>query len=516
MNQQENEVIDIESINREVADQMRALALRDPYYFIKEILGYDKLVERIHSDWCQFLTDPNEPLRGLLTPRESFKSTISCVGIPLWYLLKNPNTSIFLGGADLGRGRKWINNIKLVYEKCQLFRKLFPDHVNNATGAWLADEITVATRTDYKVQVPSIRIGSPDQMKTGDHYKIIIIDDAVVEENSGTKDMCDKTIDFIQRCFFLGEGNDVRIHLTGTRYSKHDAYGYFMGKGKKELDAFLEKAGLSKHGNVKTFDFRVEPVYEPNAYKQGVRVNQFPELFTNEALLMKEFSMNPWVFATQMQLDPISDITKPFKQEWKQYFVDKDIYDGMGRRRSMYIIVLCDPAEGKSADASKTAFIVLGIDTQGKIFILETRTNKYTPDEILDNIIDIQMTYRPNYFGIEEIGFQVWIEKALNEYVKGQGLGHINIQSLPANRGTFTKRQAIMGMFNYFSQMRIWLRPEQIELIDQLETYPEDMESDDLLRALSYLPFVETNGINLQQNERVWNYLQVDNPLTGR
>jgi len=504
---------ELQRLDQDTRKAMAEWGKKDLYYLTREILGYDLLCERIHSPICAFLVNFGLRLKMLLEPRGTYKSTICCIGLPIFILLNNPNATILIASADLDRGRKWIANIKAVYEHCKKFRALYPEHINKDAGCWVDDRITVRTRDDYRVQVPSISIASPDQIKTGDHFYFIIIDDAVVEENSQTKLMRDRVINFIKLCFSLAERKGVII-LSGTRYHYGDAHGYFMGRGRKEMLEFLKKNGVLDE-KVNTFEVLMKSVYDPELYNNSIRVNQFPEVFTDAELLEIEFQQGPYIFNAQYQLSTVSGTRRIFHKEWFNYYKPEDIYDEMGRRKPMYIIILGDPGAGMSKEASKTAFLTFGVQGE-KINLLDRRSGRWSPDEVLENIVDLQFTFNPHFFGIESIAFQQWIKRALDEYTKNQGVGRINIQDLIANRGSLTQEYMILGIVPYFSQGRVFIDPTFEDFEEQFTQYP-DVDFIDYVRAMSYLPdVIPLASSHSHSRPRIFNYYEPDSDLTGR
>jgi predicted phage terminase large subunit-like protein len=515
---------DVAAMSVELLAQMRELGKKDLFYLAHDILGYDLLVERIHDPICNFVTDTDTLLEILLYPRGSFKSSLVCIALPIFILLNDPDTTILLGCADLDSANKWIYYIKQHYERNPLFRALYPNHVNKGPGTWLEDRIVVATRKDFTKQAPSIMSASIEQIRTGYHYIHIILDDISTEINSQSDLGRNSGVKFIKLCMSLAERKKrSKIILSGTRYHDEDANGYFVGKGQAEMIEFLKKSGVV--GNASSFVVMQKAVYDPTEYSQGIRHNLFPEIYTDEELLEIEFIQGPLIFNSQYQLDPVTGDRQYWKKEW---FVDNiykksDIEDSFGVQKPMFIVTLNDPGAGFTTQASDTAFVTLGIPDDQKIYLLDARKGQWDTDEVLQQIVNIWMSFRPNIFGMEQIGFQKWIKRALDEYTQRMGIGLIPITELKANKGQETAEYTVLSTVSYFSQGRVRIMlPEHEDFMKQFLRWPSTGKRD-YVRAWSYINDVIPNDRALSRmrqgstQPRIFSYYEPEeDSITGR
>ena len=100
--------------DRAGVDAIRYLCQNDLYYLCYEVLGYRDLVEPLHDDLCDFIEDAERRQLTNITliPRGHFKSTIATVGRCIQWMIRDRNTAIGLGSADLKSAKKFLREIR--------------------------------------------------------------------------------------------------------------------------------------------------------------------------------------------------------------------------------------------------------------------------------------------------------------------------------------------------------------------------------------------------------------------
>lgn len=238
-----------EQINPSDMEKVR-YRLQTDHAYLAKALGHKGFVPEIHDEvWNFFLKkDPTIPFedfakadtkthdRLLLLARNGYKSTANMVDV-VQSIICWPNIAILIitGTEDLGV--KFVGQVKayferqedgepkLVDEKYSLFQLAFPEFCLSQKG--LKGSFVVPCRTETNIKEPTLESAGVETSLSGPHYHIIIFDDAVSNENSGTPSRLIKIRQQIayHRKMMNPEGYCTYI---GTWYSAQDVYGFLI------------------------------------------------------------------------------------------------------------------------------------------------------------------------------------------------------------------------------------------------------------------------------------------------
>ena len=93
----------------------------DLFYFAKHILGYSLLSESVHQPLCDILSfrhvDYPRKRKLILLPRDTFKSTIGTIALPIHLLTRSPNLSILIDCEVFGTAKGFLSEIKARLEE---------------------------------------------------------------------------------------------------------------------------------------------------------------------------------------------------------------------------------------------------------------------------------------------------------------------------------------------------------------------------------------------------------------
>jgi phage terminase large subunit-like protein len=133
---------------------------------------------------------------------------------------------------------------------------------------------------------------------------------------------------------------------------------------------------------------------------------------TQEALDKKRRVQGPFVFGSQMLLDPVADKTMGFMMEWLVKG-DTDYHAAMG---SLWRFILVDPASRKPHSVSKakkndyTSMWVIGYGADEKYRVLDMRRDKMNLTKRTNTLIELHQKWKPGLVGYEDYGMQADIE----------------------------------------------------------------------------------------------------------
>lgn len=125
-----------------------------------------------------------------------------------------------------------------------------------------------------------------------------------------------------------------------------------------------------------------------------------PVLWTRERVAEKRREQGPYVFSSQMLLDPAADRTQGFREEWIRY------YEGGGDFSRMNKYLLVDPANAKKKDSDYTAMVVIGLADDENYYLLDAIRDRLSLSERGDALFRLHRRWRPKGVGYEAYGMQ--------------------------------------------------------------------------------------------------------------
>lgn len=443
----------------------REVCKRDLFYLCHQVLGYKDLAEPLHDDLCDFIADAEKGRHStlILIPRSHFKSTIATVGRIIQWMIRDPDTTIGLGSADLKNAKKFLREIRNHLEKNQTLKVLFPEaffqHPERESPTWTQEQIIIRRTDACTAKEPTIKVfGLEDNLPTGDHFKHILIDDAVNQDNVKTEDRLAKVIDQTKYLIPLTITPDQPIHYVGTRYHVRDPYATMV------TDPWVR-------------------VYFRKAVEDGQPI--FPSRFTLETLERTRITLGGFIYSCQYMMEPKDPSAVRFQREWLRYTTR--IYpDAMGYR----FFLLVDPASTRKEHSDFTAMGVFAVDWKWNICLVDAVHDKLTPAQRIDKFFELCAKWPIAVAGYETIGFQAtdkfWIERRMVEK-------SIHVQIVEIGAAKTAKDDRIRGIQPILEAGRFFLPLEGIPYTRLWED-PDDGQAqtinvvEEWLRQFDYFP----------------------------
>ena len=191
-------------------------------YLSKILLNYSDLTQYTHGRIIQAL-ESQKPRKLVVCPRGSFKSSLCVISYSIWRLIKNPNERILIDSELYVNSKNFLKEIKGHLES-DLLESVFGRFVTR--GNWTEGSVTIAQRTKVYKEA-SITCSGIGAEKTGQHYSVIIIDDANSPKNSQTPEMRSKVIDHWRYTQSILDPGGTLV-VVGTRYAEDDLLGHIM------------------------------------------------------------------------------------------------------------------------------------------------------------------------------------------------------------------------------------------------------------------------------------------------
>jgi predicted phage terminase large subunit-like protein len=164
--------------------------------------------------------------------------------------------------------------------------------------------------------------------------------------------------------------------------------------------------------------------------------------------------------------------------EWPDtYFGDSIWFDEWPADIAIRTVAL-DPSKGRDAHhGDYSAYVLLGIDRNGVMFVEADMARRPTPQMVADGVA-ICDRFRPDSFGVEANQFQELLcGEFANEFAH-QGISHTTPSAI---HNTTNKRVRIRRLGPYLSQRRIRFlanSPSTRMLVDQLQDFPNATYDD--------------------------------------
>lgn len=438
---------------------IRQLCHDDLYYLCHDVLGYKDLVEPLHDDLCDFLETAERRNKSSVTliPRGHFKSTIATVGRCIQWMIRDQDTTIGLGSADLKSSKKFLREIRNQLENNSKLKALFPDifyaDPQRESPKWTEEEIII--RRTFGKPTPkegTVKVfGLEDGLPTGDHYKKMVIDDSVNEDNVRTPERLEKVSTQSKYLAPLLMTPDQPIHWVGTIYHIFDIYQGLID----DLDNM---------------------VYLRSAEEGGSPI--FPERFTMETLAKTRIKLGSYIYSCQYMLRPVDPADKKFKREWLKRFT-KEIAAKYGH---VFFLVV-DPASKQRKNSDFTAMLVFGIDADMNFYLVDGIHDKLNPAERIDAVFRLVKKWDISTVGYETIGFQETDAFFIKQRQTKDG-HYFNIVEITSHKTR--KDERIMGLQPIMQAGRFWL-PEVPIWYTRLWESPDDGKGKEVDIVLEFL-----------------------------
>jgi predicted phage terminase large subunit-like protein len=399
-----------------------------------------------------------------LWAREFYKSTIITYGLNIQHILRDPNVRIGIFSHTRSIAKAFLRRVKLTFEGNDLLKALFPDilyqNPTSQSPKWSEDDGILVNRPSVFQESTVEAWGLTDGQPTSKHFSILNYDDIVTIDSVRTADQLKKTDDCFKMSANLGADDGVQ-RVIGTIYHFNDQHIKLMQQG--------------------GWIIRKHPAEDEDGR---------PTFLPEHKLAKKRRDLGPYVYSTQMLLNPIAKKDQRFKYEWLKW------YRTLPPDLSLYL--LCDPANEKkrrSTGGDYTVFWLWGLDGNDNKFLVDVIRDRLTLPERWKALKAIRKQHpRIQRIGYEQYGMAADIQH-YEEMMAVEGV-YFNIIELAGNK--LSKEDRIARLIPAFEQGRVYL-PEHLEyedkegnVIDLVKVFVDEeylrfpfSQHDDLLDAAS-------------------------------
>jgi hypothetical protein len=342
-------------------------------------------------------------------------------------------------------------------------------------------------------------------------------------------------------------GIEYALDLLGFRWGKSDGRcgvairTYFLLGGKQEVRRFVlltkptkwrrivEKGLLCRKADCVGVDevVAIHPLGEQLVY----------------SLETTEKTYTVWGFlshnSAQYENDPYDADVVDFKEEWLKYFdinARGDLAlgghgygsEGTVMRESLNIVASFDPALGKKRENARSAFLVVGIDPQERIFLMSEWAVRDDPLKVLDGIFERTRRWEAQRCAVEAVLFQRVLADLLSKRCRDWNAapgrrpqdmlfpGLFQAVQLPKGKTKEGRIRALIG--SVAEAGRLYVNRSCVEFLDEYSRFPEG-ETVDLLDAFTNSAELWRPGVDVAETEAETKaelaWLAQRDPVTG-
>lgn len=449
---------------------VKVKALENLFVFNKHVLDVEQGKEKLgpfHKELCTFVTDNIHKKKLILLPRGHLKSTLVTIGYSVQQICKNPNIRILILNATWQMAVDFVTEIKNHLTKNEYLQELYGNIALDPTE-WSQDRITLQ-RTDSNIKGPTVWASGIESNLVGSHPDLIIMDDLMTRDNTGTREAIDKIILRYKDALDLLEPGGQLI-VIGTRWVEEDLYSWLM----------------DKDGGIRaSYDIMVKKAYTGNLETGDDLDFLWPAKFTKKELEDRKREKGVYEFSAQYMNDPVPEENADFKREWFQYYDYQDY-----RAQNVKTVMSIDPAISLDKDADYTAITVWSIDQFGNIFNRDLQRGHWKPSSIIEAIFTMNEQWHPEMILLETVAYQKALAYSLREEMQ---IRHRFLPIVEIKQHDKSKDQRIRSLQPLYMNKKVFHRKELLlnpYLEEELLKFPRarhDDMIDSLSMALDYL-----------------------------
>jgi predicted phage terminase large subunit-like protein len=483
--------------------KVRQAARTNLLYFCNEILGYKDVTKEVHGEIIKQLqhfkggTDTIdekgvikyepaislwhlEGLRNLLIlfPRGHLKTTIITIAHTIQWIINYPNVRMLISTATGDQCKKMLMEIKGHFQYNNKFRLFFPEFCplpKRAADFGSQEEFTVPCRTLHRKE-PTLSTCSVGKVIAGAHYEVIKNSDLVDKENVKTPNQIADVIGHFGYLNPLLERSEIAPYhgwtdVEGTRYDFGDLYGRLKDSG--------------------TYATLIRPRDDQDSV--------WPARFPESELKRIEKEIGSYIYSCQYRNKPIppegglcdpKDIV----------FLGRRVLGDIQPMLRLHCTIDLHGMEPSKNDNDFTVLNVHGFDRDGRLYVVDLRRGRYTPQEVIWHVFDIYARYPQMIdFKIEKDAHaRVLLPFLQREASKRQRFPTM----VPIKRDTHTsKQQRIRGLQPWFKAGIIRFADDlgcKTDLILEIMQFPSQSSGvhDDVLDTLADAMQNREGGVN--------------------
>lgn len=451
------------------AKELRELAMQDLYFFARLVNpGY--MYGEIHKEIFKWMQDyslfgQEENLTSnklIMLPRAHLKSHMVATWCA-WIITRHPEITILYISATSELAQTQLYAVQNLLGSSQYMR-YFPEYVHPLEGKrekWNAFKMCIdhPKRREEGIRDSTIATAGLTTNTTGWHADIIVADDLVIPENAYTEDGRESVVKKASQFTSIRNAGGFTM-ACGTRYHPADIYATWK---KQEYEVFND--------DMEVIDKR--PVWEVTEHAvetDGVFIwprtvrpkdNKAFGFDPNTLARIKAEYEDRVQFFAQYYNDPNDPgserITRDKFQYYNRKFVKREGSNWYFKGKKLNVYASVDFAFSLNKKADFTAIVVIGIDSEGNIYILDI--DRFKADKTIEyfrKIASLHSRWHFRKMRAEVTVAQQIIVNDIKDYIKQNGLS-LSVDEYRPSRVEGTKEERMASALEHrYDNLMMW------------------------------------------------------------
>lgn len=452
----------------EEAKQLRETAINDLYFFARLVNpGY--VYGDVHKKYFKWLEDYSLFGQGMaqstnkliMLPRGHLKSHMVATWAS-WIITRHPEISILYLSATAELAEKQLYAIQNILGST-IYNRYFPEYINPQEGKrekWSQRKFSIdhEKRKTEAIRDETVATAGLTTNTTGWHADIILADDLVVPENAYTTDGRESVTKKASQFTSIRNAGGFTL-ACGTRYHPSDVYATWKEQVYPIYDAEENEIGLQPVWEVKEAAVETDGVF---IWPKTMRSDKKFFGFDKQVLARIKAEYTDKVqFHSQYYNDPNDASSNRIDRSKFQYYDKKWLKQESGywyyKSKKLNVYAAIDFAFSLSKKADSTAIVVIGIDSEGFIYVLDITVFKSDRiSEYFRNIAELHSMWEFKKLRAEVTVAQAVIVRDLKDKLREEGLS-LAIDEYRPTRNEGTKAERIAATLDHkYENQTIW------------------------------------------------------------
>lgn len=452
----------------EQAKEIRETAIRDLFFFAKLVNpGY--MYGDIHQELFKWMENYSLYGQGeeqtsnklVMLPRAHLKSHMVATWVA-WIITKHPEITILYVSATAELAETQLFAIQNILAS-PTYQRYFPEYINPQEGKrerWSQRKFSIdhSKRRLEGIRDATVSTAGLTTNTTGWHADIIVADDLVVPENAYTEDGREAVSKKASQFTSIRNAGGFTM-ACGTRYHPSDVYATWRAQ---EYDVFNDEGEIVERKpvwEIKEYAVEVDGMFLwPKTMRSDRKFFGFDAQVL--ARIRAEYSDRVQFYA-QYYNDPNDPGSNRIDRSKFQYYDKKFLRQSDGswfyKNNRLNVYASIDFAFSLSKRADHTAIVVIGVDSEGYIYILDI--DQFKTDKIsdyFDKIASLHSKWEFKKLRAEVTVAQSVIVRDLKDRLRESGL-RLSIDEYRPTRKEGTKEERIAAALEHkYENMSVW------------------------------------------------------------
>jgi phage terminase large subunit-like protein len=453
----------------EEAKELRDLAKEDLYFFASLVNpGY--MYGRIHKElfrWMQgySLFGQGEGFTSnklIMLPRAHLKSHMVATWCA-WIITRHPEITILYVSATSELAQTQLYAVQNIMGSSQ-YTRYFPEYVHPQEGKrerWNQTKMSVdhLKRKEEGIRDSTIATAGLTTNTTGWHADVIVADDLVIPENAYTEDGREAVSKKASQFTSIRNAGGFTM-ACGTRYHPRDIYAVWKNQTYEVFNKELTLIDKKPVWSIREHAVEVDGLFIWPRVVRGKDNKAFGFDINTLSRIKAEYEDRVQFHAQYYNdpNDPGSDrITKNKFQYYNQRFLRKEGSNWYFKDRKLNVYAAVDFAFSLNKKADWTAIVVIGISSEGQIYIMDIdrfKTDKTS--EYFQHILELHSRWEFKKLRAEVTVAQQIIVNDIKDFIKDEGL-RLSVEEYRPNRTEGSKEERIASTLEFrYDNLQMW------------------------------------------------------------